>query len=86
MNREKWTGFKFRNKRYGNFGRNKTFWDTVFTAIAVTVVKDLSSNNSKILNIARKVFKPEQLGENQNDRKILKGEYSVLENDSAVKE
>ncbi|MEA2096892.1 MAG: hypothetical protein U9P73_09410 [Candidatus Cloacimonadota bacterium] len=72
-------GFKYRNKRnISNRGRNSIL-GTVITAIAGTVVKDLTSENSKIKKLFDKVVHPKQIEDKQNEKKIINAEYSVVD-------
>ena len=71
-------GFKYRNKRVqGHSGRN-TFIGTVVTAIAGTVVKDLTSEDSKIKKLFNKVIRPKQIEEKPREKKVIDAEYSVV--------
>ena len=71
-------GFKYRNKRIqGHRGRN-SFIGTVITAIAGTVVKDLTSENSKIKKLFNKVIHPKQIEEKQREKKVIDAEFSVV--------
>lgn len=74
-----YSSFKYRNKRNQvHHGRN-SFIGTVITAIAGTVVKDLTSENSKIKKLYNKVVHPKQIEEKQNEKKIIDAEYSVVD-------
>ena len=71
-------GFKYRNKRIqGHRGRN-SFIGTVIIAIAGTVVKDLTSENSKIKKLFNKVIHPKQIEEKQREKKVIDAEFSVV--------
>jgi len=79
-------GFKYRNKRIqGHRGRN-SFIGTVITAIAGTVVKDLTSEDSKIKKLFNKVIRPKQIEEKQREKKIINAEFSVIDNEKIEKE
>jgi len=58
---------------------------TVITAIAGTVVKDLTSNNSKIKKLFNKVIHPKRIGIKNENRKVIDAEYSVEDNDNIGK-
>ena len=78
-------GFKYRNRRNtSNRGRNSIL-GTVITAIAGTVVKDLTSDNSKIKKLFNKVIHPKQIGIKNENRKVIDAEYSVEDNDNIGK-
>ena len=78
-------GFKYRNKRnQGHRGRN-SFLGTVITAIAGTVIKDLTHENSKIKKLFNNVIHPKQIEDKQNEKKIINAEYSVIDNKETEK-
>jgi len=78
-------GFKYRNRRNtSNRGRNSIL-GTVITAIAGTVVKDLTSDNSKIKKLFNKVIHPKRIGIKNENRKVIDAEYSVEDNDNIGK-
>lgn len=78
MNQERWTGFKFRNRRYKGTGRNQSVLAPVFTALALTVFKDLTSGNSKLLSLVRNLFITGST-DKKVDKQILDADYKVLE-------
>ena len=79
-------GYKYRNKRNkSHLGRN-SFWGTVITAIAGTVVKDLTNENSKIKKLFNKVVHPKQIEDKQSEKKVIDAEYSVVDNEKIEKE
>jgi len=70
-------GYKYGNRRdKSHFGRN-SFLGNVITAIAGTVIKDLTSENSRIKKLVNKVIHPRQISGKQNEKKIIDVEYSV---------
>ena len=73
-------GFKYRNKRNQSHRGRNSFWGTVITAIAGTVIKDLTNENSKIKKLFNKVIHPKQIEDKQNEKKIINAEYSVIDN------
>ena len=78
-------GFKYRNKRdITHHGRNSVI-GTVITAIAGTIVKDLTNEDSKIKNLFNKIIRPKQIEEKQDERKVIDTEFSVIENEKIEK-
>jgi hypothetical protein len=49
-------GYQYRNRRDKNHRGRNSIWGTIITAIAGTVIKDLTSENSKIKKIVRKII------------------------------
>ena len=78
-------GFKYRNKRNQSHRGRNSILGTVITAIAGTVVKDLTSENSKIKKLYNKVVHPKQIEEKQNEKKIINAEFSVIDNEKMEK-
>ena len=71
-------GFKYRNRRnINNLGKN-SFLGAVVTAIAGSVVKDLTSNNSKIVYFFKKILHPAQIENKQERKEVIEADYSVL--------
>ncbi len=73
-------GFKYRNKRSQSHRGRNSFIGTMITAIVGTVVKDLTSEDSKIKKMFNKVIHPKQIEDKQNEKKIINAEYSILDN------
>lgn len=74
-------GFKYRNRRNkSHLGRNSLL-GTVITAIAGTLIKDLTSENSKIKMLFNKVVHPKQIENKQEQRDVLDAEYTVEDNE-----
>ena len=78
--------FKYRNRRFKSHRGRNSIWGTVITAIAGTVIKDLTSEESKIKNLFTKIIHPKQIEKKQNEKKIINAEYSVIDNEKAKKE
>ena len=78
-------GFKYRNKRNQSHRGRNSFIGTVITAIAGTVVKDLTSEDSKIKKLFNKVIHPKQIEEKQNEKKVIDAEFSVVNEENAEK-
>ena len=78
-------GFKYRNKRSQSHRGRNSFIGTMITAIAGTVVKDLTSEDSKIKKMFNKVIHPKQIEDKQNEKKIINAEYSVIDNKETEK-
>lgn len=75
-------GFKYRNKRNQNHRGRNSFIGTVITTITGTVVKDLTSENSKIKKLFDKVIHPKQIEDKQNKKRVINAEYSVIDNEN----
>lgn len=69
-------GYRDRNRKLSK----GSIWGTIITAIAGTVIKDLSSPNSKIKKLTRNIFKPKEI-EKKDRPKLIKPEFEVLENE-----
>ena len=79
-------GFKYRNRRVKSHRGRNSFLGTVITAIAGTVVKDLTSENSRIKKLFNKVIHPKQIEDKQSEKKVIDAEYSVIDNEDIEKE
>ena len=71
-------GFKYRNKRIQSHRGRNSFIGTLITAIAGSVVKDLTGEDSKIKKLFNKVIHPKQIEEKQREKKVIDAEYSVV--------
>jgi hypothetical protein len=71
-------GFKYRNRRNVNRTERSTLLGTLITAIAGTVVKDLTNENSKIKFLFNKMFHSKQIEDKQKQDDVIEAEYSVL--------
>ena len=69
-------GYRDRNRKLSK----GSIWGTIITAITGTVIKDLSSPNSKIKKLTRNIFKSKQI-EKKDRTKLIKPEFEVLENE-----
>jgi len=78
-------GYKYRNKRKTHFGRNSIL-GTVITAIAGSVISDLTSEESKIKKLFSKVVGSKQIENKENRKTIISTEYSVIDNENIKKE
>lgn len=79
-------GFKYRNKRdQGHSGRNSLI-GTVLTLVAGTVVKDLTSNDSRIKKLFNKIIQPKQIEEKQREKEVINAEFSVIDNKKIERE
>jgi len=77
-------GFKYRNKRIQSHRGRNSFIGTVITAIAGTVVKDLTDEDSKIKKLFNKVIHPKQIEDKQNEKKVIYAEFSVVDNENKI--
>ena len=77
--------YKYRNQRNKSHRGRNSIWGTIITAIAGTVIKDLTSENSKIKKIVRKIIPPKQIEDEQNKKKLINAEYKVINNEKQVK-
>jgi len=68
-------GFKFRNHPGIN-----SIWITVITAVAGTIIKDLSNESSMLKRILGKIL-PKQI-KNKHDVKVINAEYEVINDDT----
>lgn len=84
--RKHYGGFKYRNRRDKSHRGRNSILGTIVTAIAGTVVKDLTSENSKIKKLFNKVIHPKQIEEKKEDKKIINAEYSVLGDNNSNEE
>ncbi len=69
-------GRRYRGRRLSK----GSIWSTIFTAIAGTIIKDLSGPNSKIKKLTRSFFKPKEIKKTEKP-KIIQPEFEVLENE-----
>ncbi|MDA3814528.1 MAG: hypothetical protein PF570_09800 [Candidatus Cloacimonetes bacterium] len=79
-------GFKYRNKRNQSHRGRNSFIGTVITAIAGTVVNDLTSEDSKIKKLFNKVIHPKQIENKENKNTIINAEYSVIDIEKTERE
>jgi hypothetical protein len=85
MNQDKRIGYKFRNRRYGS-GKYSSFLTPVITALAATVLKDLTSGNSKILQLTKNFFTTGKLTSGETKKQILEAEYDVIAEEKSAEE
>ena len=74
-------GYKYRNKRNKSHRGRHSIWGTIITAIAGTVIKDLTSENSKIKKIVKNIIPPKQIEDKDNKKKLINAEYKVINNE-----
>ena len=68
-------------RRYrGRILSKGSIWGTIITAITGTVIKDISSPNSKIKKLTRNIFKPKEI-ERKEKPKLIQPEFEVLESE-----
>lgn len=78
-------GYKYRNRRYksssnNNSGNKKpTFLASLITTIAGAIVKDLTSKDSKIKNLTKKLFKSKKIEKEKTQ--YIDANCEVLEDD-----
>lgn len=75
-------GYQYRNRRDKSHRGRNSIWGTIITAIAGTVIKDLTNENSKIKKIVRKIIPPKQIEDKQNKKKLISAEYQVINNEN----
>ena len=75
-------GYQYRNRRDKSHRGRNSIWGTIITAIAGTVIKDITSENSKIKKIVRKIIPPKQIEDKQNKKKLINAEYKVINNEN----
>ncbi len=75
-------GYQYRNRRDKSHRGRNSIWGTIITAIAGTVIKDLTSENSKIKKIIRNIIPPKQIEDNQNKKKLINAEYKVVNDEN----
>ncbi len=72
-------GYKYRNKRdRGSRTRNSIF-GTIISLVAGTIVKDLTSDDSKLKKLVNNFIHPKQI-EDTSDKKVIDAEYKIIEN------
>ena len=70
-------GFKYRNRRNNtSLGRNSII-GVIATAITGSIVKDLTSDSSKIISFFRKTLHITQVENKQVERKVIDADYSI---------
>ncbi len=79
-------GYKYRNRRDKSHRGRNSIWGTIITAIAGTVIKDLTSENSKIKKIVRKIIPPKQIENKLNKEKLINAEYKVVNDENNEKQ
>lgn len=71
-------GFKYRNRRtINNLGKNSIL-GAIVTTIAGSIVKDLTSDNSKIAGFFNKILHPSQIENKTKNKKVIDADYSVI--------
>lgn len=79
-------GYRYRNRRNRSFSGRNSLITTIISGIVGVVIKDISSENSKIKGLLQHFFKPKQL-ESESTKQVIETEYSVIEEeDSQIKE
>lgn len=79
--RKHYGGFKYRNRRDRSHRGRNSFIGTVITAIAGTVLKDLTNENSKIKKLFDKIIHPKQIEDKQREKKTIDAEFSVVDDE-----
>jgi hypothetical protein len=74
-------GYKYRNKRNKSTHLRNSFWGTVISAIAGTVVKDLTSDNSKIKKLITNTVLSKKITARANSKRIIEAEYKIINDD-----
>ncbi len=73
-------GYQYRNKRNNKPTTKKSILGTVITLVAGSVIKDLTSENSKLLKLTNKLFRPIKIEDNKN--KIIDVKYKMVDDHS----
>ena len=76
-------GFRYRNRRNRSFSSRNSLITTIISGIAGIVIKDITSENSRIKGLLRHVFKPRQL-EKESEKQMIEAEYSVIEDKESL--
>jgi len=73
-------GRGFRNRGGKRISSSGTIWGTILTAITGTLIKDLTSPNSKVKLLINKFLKSKKISyNNTQERKVIKPEYEIIE-------
>ena len=75
-------GYQYRNRRDKSHRGRNSIWGTIITAIAGTIITDLTSENSKIKKIVRNIIPPWQIEDKQNKKKLINAEYKVMNDEN----
>jgi len=75
-------GYKYRNKRNRSNNLRNSFWGTIITAITGTVIRDLTSNNSKIKQIVNRLYSSKKIEGKETKKTVINAEYKVVEDDA----
>ena len=78
-------GFKYKNKRNQSHRGRNSILGTVITAIAGTVIKDLTSEDSKVKKLFSKIIHPKQIRDKNRENKIIDAEFSIIDNEKIEK-
>lgn len=78
-------GFKYRNKRNQSHRGRNSILGMIVTAIAGTVVKDLTNEDSKIKILFNKVIHPKQIENESDKKKIIDADFSLIDNENTEK-
>lgn len=68
-------GFKYRNKHDKTSTTNNPVSNIIFSAVVATVIKDISSEKSKIKMLINKIIHPTQI---ENKSKIIEVDYETV--------
>jgi len=77
MNGKHRNGYQYRNKRNNSSSSKNSIIGTILSAISGIVIKDLSSQNSRIKSLVSKIIKPKEIEKKPN--KIIEADYEILE-------
>lgn len=75
-------GYQYRNRRDKSHRGRNSIWGTIITAIAGTVIKDLTSENSKIKKIVRNIIPSRQIEDKQSKKELINAEYKIINNEN----
>ena len=77
-------GFKYRNRRDKSHRGRNSILGTIITAIAGTVIKDLSNKNSKIKKLFSKAVHSKQIENEIEKNKVIDTEYSLIDDENKI--
>ena len=78
-------GFKYRNRRKFSSCEKHSFLGFIVTAIAGSVLKDLTSGNSRLITFIKKILPPARIEGKQEQKSVIDADYSVIKNKSPEK-
>lgn len=75
-------GYKYRNRRQMNISKRNTFWTSLITTALGLIIKDITSEQSKLKFITRKLISSKQ--QKNNQQTPIETEYEIINDEEKI--